>query len=103
MKTEELTSDRIMELLCKHAGEMRSRFSVQRIGLFGSYSRRESRVKSDIDILVKLSEPTFDNYMDLKFFLEELLNREVDLVMAETLKRRLRPGILRDVIYAEGL
>jgi len=71
--------------------------------LFGSYSRRKSRVKSDIDILVELSEPTFDNYMDLKFFLEELLNREVDLVMADTLKRRLRPRILREVIYAEGL
>ncbi len=102
MKSEELTSDGIMELLCKHTGEMKSRFSVRRIGLFGSYSQRKSRVKSDIDILVELSEPTFDNYMDLKFFLEELLNREVDLVMAETLKRRLRPRILREVIYAEG-
>lgn len=102
MKSEELTSDGIMELLSKHAGEMKSRFGVRRIGLFGSHSQRKSRVKSDIDILVELSEPTFDNYMDLKFFLEQLLNREVDLVMADTLKRRLRPRILREVIYAEG-
>jgi len=103
MKSEELTSDRVMELLCEHAGEMKSRFSVRRIGLFGSYSQRKSRVKSDIDLLVELSEPTFDNYMDLKFFLEELFDREVDLVMADTLKRRLRSQVLSEVIYAEGL
>jgi hypothetical protein len=38
--------------------------------------------------------------MDLKFFLEELFKASVDLVMADTLKARLKPIVLRDVVYA---
>ncbi len=53
-----------------------------------------------MDILVELAEPTFDHYMDLKFFLEEILDSPVDLVMADTIKPRLRPIIGKEVVYA---
>jgi len=78
---------------------MRERFSVKRIGLFGSCARDEVAGESDIDLLVEFENPTFDHYMDLKFFLEELFETQVDLVMADTLKPRLKPYIAREVIY----
>ena len=81
---------------------MKSRFGVRKIGLFGSHARGEGSRGSDIDILVEFEEPTFDRYMDLKFFLEELFGVEVDLVLVDTLKPRLKPYILKEVVYAEG-
>jgi hypothetical protein len=53
-----------------------------------------------VDILVELAIPTFDHYMDLKFFLEDSLGRPVDLVLADSLKPRLKPIITREVAYA---
>jgi len=55
-----------------------------------------------IDILVefKKGEKTFDNYMDLKFYLENLFKHDVDLVIKDALKVKLRSNILRSVKYA---
>jgi len=80
--------------------ELTERFTVKRIGIFGSFARGEEKAESDIDIIVKLDEQTFDHYMDLKFRLEEVLQRPVDLVIADTVKPRLKPIIEREVIYA---
>jgi predicted nucleotidyltransferase len=76
------------------------RFSVSRIGLFGSYLHGAESETSDIDFLVDLAEPTFDHYMDLKFYLEDLFERPVDVILAETLKPRLKPLVQREVSYA---
>jgi len=78
---------------------------VKRIGLFGSYVRGEERKKSDIDILVEFEKgkKTFDNYMGLALFLEDLLSLKVDLVIRENIKTLLKPYILKKVEYAKGL
>jgi predicted nucleotidyltransferase len=96
------TSDRnqVLEFLATHRQELHERFSVRRIGVFGSVARGDSGPDSDIDVLVELAEPTFDHYMDLKFFLEDWLGRPVDLVLADSLKPRLAPVICREVSYA---
>ena len=73
---------------------------MKRIGLFGSILHGSASEESDVDILVDLAIPTFDNYMDLKFFLEDRLDRTVDLVLVDSLKPRLRPLITREVAYA---
>jgi len=78
-------------------------FGVRRLGLFGSAVRGEATEASDLDFLVELEEETFDAYMDLKFFLEELFNCKVDLVLPDTIKPRLRSYILGETIYATGL
>ena len=80
--------------------ELAHRFTVRRIGVFGSFARGSADQGRDVDILVELTEPTFDNYMDLKFYLEKILSRPVDLVMAEAVKPRLRSIIEREVVYA---
>lgn len=95
-----LKSDDILDFLRQNMQDLEKRYSVRRIGLFGSVLRGSAGDKSDVDILVELSHPTFDHYMDLKFFLEDQLGRPVDLVLADSLKPRLKPIITREVAYA---
>jgi len=94
------TGEEILSFLKKHKQEFAQRFSVRRIGLFGSYRRGTPGEQSDADILVEMERPTFDNYMDLKFFLEDSLKISVDLVLADSVKPRLRPVVSREVVYA---
>lgn len=93
-------AESIVQQLAGMRRELEQRFTVVRIGVFGSIARNEASPASDVDILVELAEPTFDHYMDLKFMLEDLLQRPVDLVMADTVKPRLKPIIEQEVVYA---
>ena len=101
-KIKDKSAESILKLLQNNAEAIRS-FGVRRIGLFGSWARDEGSSESDIDVLVELDHVTFDRYMELKFFLEELLDRNVDLVLAETLKTQIRPKIMREVLYVQGI
>lgn len=94
----------IMKKIEENKGPIK-KFGVNKIGLFGSYVRSEQQKKSDIDILVEFEKgkKTFDNYMDLKFFLEDLFDCNVDLVIKEAIKPRLKPHILESIQYATGL
>jgi predicted nucleotidyltransferase len=92
----------ILKTLESHQADLR-RMRVRKIGLFGSYRRDAPAPESDMDFLVVLEKPTFDSYMDVKFFLEDLFGCRVDLVMEETIKPRLRPHILQEVLYVPGL
>ena len=76
---------------------------MRKLGLFGSRARGESSASSDLDFLVEFDEKSFDNYVGLKIFLEELFSCPVDLVLDNALKPRLRSRILEETIYAPGL
>ncbi len=91
-----------LALLRKHEPELKSRFGVAKIGIFGSFSRGEERPDSDVDVLVTFreGEKTFDNFMGVRFYLEDLFQRRIDLVTDASLKPLIRDPILRDVIYA---
>ena len=92
----------VVEMLRKNEETIKKRYGVKRIGIFGSFARGEESEGSDIDILVEFDEgqKTFDNYMDLKYFLQDLFGRDVDLVTAQALKPQLKEDILHEVIYA---
>jgi len=95
---ESVGTDVIGFLRSKGAG-IRERFGVRRIGVYGSYSKGKETEDSDIDILVEFSEPTFDNFMDLVFYLEDVLGREVDLVTPKGLSPYLRRSIEQEVVW----
>ena len=95
-----INSEDILEFLKGNKQDFFERFSVIEIGLFGSYLNGESGEDSDIDILVRFKTPTFDNYMNLKFYLEEVFQKPVDLVLVDSLKPRLKPIIEHEVAYA---
>ena len=94
-----LTCKDILRILAEHRDDL-VRLGARRLGLFGSFARDEARPDSDVDLLVDLDHHTFDRYMDLKLYLEDLLGRRVDLVLADRIKPALRERILRGVIDA---
>ena len=71
---------------------------VRRLALFGSFARGDVRADSDVDLLVEFTRgrKTFDHFMALASFLEELLGRRVELVTPEALSPYLGPHILRE-------
>ncbi len=74
---------------------------IKRLGLFGSFVREQQNESSDIDILVEFEkeQKTFDHFMELIGFLENLLQRRVDLVTVESLSPYLGPAILTEVEF----
>jgi len=89
----------ILDSLRSQRDEMRTRFGALSLSLFGSVARDEAVPGSDIDVLVDFGgPPTFDQYMDLKFFLEDLLQAKVDLVTESGLRPRMRPYIEEEAI-----
>ena len=92
--------NKILNVLKYNKQYIQANFKVNTIGLFGSYARNDFHSKSDIDILVTFSEPTFDHYMDLKFYLENIFGRSVDVVMEKTVKKRLKKLIVQETLYA---
>ncbi len=91
----------ITSILSSHAEELRE-MGVEQIGVFGSYVHNEANPASDIDMLVKLTRSSFRDFMQLKFYLEDLLARPVDLVLEESLRSELRPTVMHEVVYVEG-
>lgn len=78
-KTTGLTRAGILRTLRKHDEDLK-RFSVRRIGLFGSYARNQQRRGSDIDFLVEFDKPTYDNFYGLSVFLEKLFKKRVEIL-----------------------
>jgi predicted nucleotidyltransferase len=74
-------------------------YCVKKIGVFGSYARNEQKDNSDIDILVEFYRPVGFQFINLKIFLEEILNKKVDLVTPNALKPQIKEKILREVSY----
>jgi len=96
------TRDKIMRMLDEKRAVIQS-FGVRQLALFGSYASGEPDEASDLDFVVVFERKSFDAYMDLKLFLEDLFGCPVDLVLADAIKPRLRPTILREMIHAPGL
>ena len=91
--------DDILTRLRERRREISDRFAVEHLGLFGSAARDELRDDSDVDVLVSFrGRATFDGYMGLKFYLEDLFGRKVDLVTEKGLKPRARPHVEKDLI-----
>lgn len=98
---QKLTPIYIIGMLERHKDEIR-RYRVKRIGLFGSFLKGSPHGRSDLDFLVVFDRPTFDNYIELKFLLEKLFRRGVDLVIEENLKPSLG-YVKEEALYAKGL
>ena len=90
------------ELLVLLGGQretLRRRYGVKSLAVFGSAARDTMSSTSDIDVLVEFDTPPgFDRYFDLKFFLEELLGRPVDLVTRGGLRNELRARVEAEAI-----
>ena len=96
-----IQKNEIVEKLVRHRSEIEN-FGVEKIGIFGSLLKGET--SGDIDILIsfKENEESFQNLMDLYYFLKETLNVQIDLVTTNALSPYIGPYILREVEYIEA-
>ena len=89
----------LLRVLTSRLSEIQSRFAVRRLRLFGSAALDRRREDSDIDVLVDFAGPaTFDQYMGLKFYLEDLLGVAVDLVSEKGLRPEFRSTVERESV-----
>ena len=94
------TVGEIKEILKSHKAELRSKYGVREIGIFGSYVKEEQKETSDLDILVEFEKPLgLLEFVGLKNHLSDLLGVNVDLVMRKALKPSIGKRVLGEVVY----
>ena len=93
-----MNSKDIIHLLREHRANF-SHYQIKSLAIFGSVARNEANQNSDVDLLVEFNGPaTFDGYMELKFYLEDLLDRPIDLVTMNALRPQMKPQVLKEAI-----
>jgi predicted nucleotidyltransferase len=95
-----LHKDMILKMLSANKQRL-ALYGVNRIGLFGSFVRNEMTPNSDIDLLVDIQKEkkTFNNFLSLNHFLEDLFGKKVELVTTQSLSPYIGPYILKTVEY----
>jgi uncharacterized protein len=98
-----MTKEDIKRILVKNKGILK-KYKVNKIGIFGSFATGKTKKRSDVDLLVE-----FDDMIDLFDFvhlneeIQQILKSKVDLVTPDTIKPYIKPKILKEVEWIEGL
>ena len=95
------TFEQIKSTLAKHKEELRLKYKIKEIGIFGSYVKGEQKKQSDIDILVEFEETADLSLLDfigIENYLSDFLGIKVDLVEKHTLKPRIGKHVLEEVV-----
>jgi len=100
-KIKSVNLDKIINILKKHKEELKKRYNIKEIGVFGSYVRGEDKEKSDLDILIEFEEDAdvdLLKFVNMENYLSEIIGIKVDLVEKSGLKPRIGKRILKEVI-----
>jgi len=98
-----MTKEDIKRILLNNR-KILKKYKVNKIGIFGSFATGRTRKKSDVDLLVE-----FEDMIDLFEFvhlndeIQHILKSKVDLVTPDTIKPYIKPKILKEVEWVEGL
>jgi len=93
-------SDAIKKL-SNNQDELKARFAIKSLSIFGSVARDQATPDSDLDILVSFREtPGLLKFLELKSHLEEICQCSVDLVTEKALKEPFREQILMEAFDA---
>ena len=95
------TFEDIQRILSARLPEIKEKFPVKSLGIFGSYVRNEQTKDSDLDILVEFDEknyPSYSEYIDLEDYLKDLLKVDIDLISKDVLRKRIGAQILSEVV-----
>ena len=95
------TLDEILETLRQTLPELKNKYNITKMGVFGSYARGEQTADSDIDVLINFDNEDFSYFdlMDIEQGLTKMFNTKVDLLMEEAIKPRIKPYIMEDIVY----
>jgi len=99
---KKLTTEMVLNLLQKNRNILK-KYTVKKIGLFGSFAKNKQDENSDIDFIVEFRNPDMDNFMDLVNYLEILFNRKVEILTPVGLEsiriKEVAENIKKSVIY----
>ncbi len=90
---------KIEKILKGNKEYIKKKFYVEKIGVFGSYSKGKETPESDIDILVEFNGPIGWDFIELNEYLELIIGKKVDLVSIKALKPQLKDDIINKVVY----
>ena len=93
-----MTKEYILDFLRQNKQLLKERYNVSKIGLFGSYAQGTPNENSDIDILVDMPS-SFDNFFELKYFLEDAFGKTVDLGKTKNVRLLIKKYIDKEIIY----
>ena len=95
------TTNEIKQILTEYKEEIRQKYGVRIVGIFGSYARGEQKETSDIDILVEIERPIGFKFFSLWDEMENLLGVKVDILTTNAVKQKkmLWESIKEDLIY----
>ena len=94
------TTQEIIDCLRAYKEQFADKYGIEQLGLFGSVARGEQDDKSDIDVVIEMSRPSFFTRMSIKEEFQKLFRRKVDLItLHENMFRSFRQNLERDVIY----
>lgn len=93
--------DEVVSILKREVMNIKDRFAVRRMGLFGSVVRKEASDQSDIDILIEFDPESVSywKYLDLEQYLQSLFLRKVEIVSTDGVSPYIMPYISRDVVW----
>ena len=97
-----LTSSEILSFLAENKSHFQDHYHVIKLGLFGSYARDLANEQSDIDILIELAPGTQNIYelkKELKIFIKNKFNKEVDICREKAIKPVFRDLIFQEAVY----
>lgn len=101
-KQKPLSKKEIMKVLDKNK-QMLLKYDVKKIGLFGSFARNEQKPESDIDFFVEFEKPSFDNFMGVSSYLENLFGRKIEILTpagVESIRiKQIKEEIKRSISY----
>ena len=90
--------DEIKQILKSQKALLSKKYGVQEIGIFGSYAKGRQTKGSDLDLLISFSKPvTLLQFISIENYLSETIGIKTDLVMKDSLKRRIGKQILNEV------
>ena len=94
-----LTRETILEALRDLKPELKAKYKLRSIALFGSYARGEQTSESDVDVLVDVDPGIGLGFVDLADTIEARLGVKTDVVPADGVKPRYQAFIQKDVVY----
>ena len=100
---KQLTSNQIIKQLQQNRNSLK-KYTIKKIGLFGSYAKSRQTGASDVDFLVEFAEPTYDNFIGAANHLQKLFGRKVDILTPDGIKsiriKDVSKDIMKSVKYA---
>ena len=93
--------DEVLSILKRESHDLKDRFGVIKVGLFGSVVRNEAGDSSDLDLLIELDPEsvTYKKYLDLEAYLQSLFPRKIEIITTEGVSPYILPYISREVVW----